>query len=98
MALSLLESPRHAPGIRTAECSQPTSSLKPAINDQYGKYYPADPTTLNLESNFGPMDPSSVGYLQPTSIDTPLEIMHERFERDGYLFVCLLLSHITNII
>ena len=59
----------------------------PAADDIYGRYYPADPSTLNLESNFGPMEPESVGYLQPTSMDTPLHIMHERFERDGYLFV-----------
>lgn len=67
--------------------SQPHASLSPASDDIYGHYYPVDPDTLNLESNFGPMEPGSVGYLQPTSIDTPLEIMHERFERDGYLFV-----------
>lgn len=61
--------------------------MKAASNDIYGKYYPADPKSLNLESNFGSMDPENVGYLQPTSADTPLEIMHERFQRDGYLFV-----------
>lgn len=53
----------------------------------YGKYHPADPDTLNLESNFGPMEPGLVGFLQPTSPDTALEIMHERFDRDGYLLV-----------
>ncbi|KAJ5282319.1 hypothetical protein N7497_002516 [Penicillium chrysogenum] len=87
MAPSRVEPPQHAPTVRTAESPRSTSTLKPAVNDQYGAYYPADPETLNLESNFGPMDPGSVGYLQPTSVDTPLEIMHERFERDGYLFV-----------
>lgn len=56
-------------------------------NDIYGNYHPADPATLRLESNFGPMDPASIGYLQPTHRDTPLEIMRERFERDGYLLV-----------
>lgn len=61
--------------------------VKAASNDIYGKYYPADPKALNLESNFGSMDPENVGYLQPTSADTPLQIMHERFQRDGYLFV-----------
>ena len=55
--------------------------------DQYGHYHPADPASLSLESNFGPMDADSIGYLQPTRVDTPLEIMHERYERDGYLFV-----------
>lgn len=55
--------------------------------DRYGHYHPADPSTLDLESNFGPMDPASIGYLQPTSADTPIEVMQERFERDGYLFV-----------
>jgi phytanoyl-CoA hydroxylase len=94
MAPSRVEPPQHAPTVRTAESPRSTSTLKPAVNDQYGAYYPADPETLNLESNFGPMDPGSVGYLQSTSVDTPLEIMHERFERDGYLFVCRL-SHAT---
>ncbi|RYP56432.1 hypothetical protein DL769_009917 [Monosporascus sp. CRB-8-3] len=60
--------------------------------DQYGQYYPRDPATLELESNFGPMDPELMGYLQPTSADTPLDVMHERFEKDGYLFVKGLLS------
>ncbi|KAE8149874.1 hypothetical protein BDV25DRAFT_172547, partial [Aspergillus avenaceus] len=56
-------------------------------DDIYGKYYPADPKTLKLESNFGGMILEQIGYLQPTSKDTPLEIMHERFNRDGYLLV-----------
>lgn len=56
-------------------------------DDIYGKYYPTDPKNLSLEGNFGPMDPERIGYLQPTSKDTPLEIMRERFNRDGYLLV-----------
>ncbi len=56
--------------------------------DSYGHYRPADPASLKLESNFGPMDSDSVGYLQPTSADAPLAVLHERFQRDGYLFVC----------
>ncbi|RAK99624.1 phytanoyl-CoA dioxygenase family protein [Aspergillus ibericus CBS 121593] len=56
-------------------------------NDQYGNYYPTDPKNLNLESNFGPMLPEKVGYLQPTSKDTPIEVMKERFSKDGYLFI-----------
>ncbi|GMG06252.1 unnamed protein product [Aspergillus oryzae] len=47
-------------------------------DDIYGKYYPTDPKNLSLEGNFGPMDPERIGYLQPTSKDTPLEIMRER--------------------
>lgn len=83
-----------APGIQSVSAPDPTplpqrkaTAQNDASNDQYGRYYPADPATLNLESNFGPMDPASIGYLQPTSADTPLEIMRERFERDGYLHV-----------
>ncbi|KAI9934573.1 hypothetical protein ASPWEDRAFT_645147 [Aspergillus wentii DTO 134E9] len=53
----------------------------------YGKYHPTDPRNLNLESNFGPMIPEQIGYLQPTSRDTPMEIMKKRFDRDGYLLV-----------
>ncbi|KAB8222349.1 hypothetical protein BDV33DRAFT_229624 [Aspergillus novoparasiticus] len=56
-------------------------------DDIYGKYYPTHPKNLRLEGNFGPMDPERIGYLQPTSKDTPLEVMRERFNRDGYLLV-----------
>lgn len=88
MAPARLESPpAHASTLPLDGKSQPQQSLSPASDDIYGHYYPVDPDTLNLESNFGPMEPGSVGYLQPSLIDTPLEIMHERFERDGYLFV-----------
>ncbi|GKZ52125.1 hypothetical protein AbraIFM66951_001247, partial [Aspergillus brasiliensis] len=55
-------------------------------DDRYGEYYPTDPKNLSLESNFGPMLPEKVGYLQPTSKDTPIEVMRERLLRDGYLF------------
>ena len=58
-------------------------------DDIYGKYYPTNPSKLSLESNFGPMDPENIGYLQPTSKDTPLGVMRERFNRDGYLLVNL---------
>ncbi|BCS29718.1 uncharacterized protein APUU_80021A [Aspergillus puulaauensis] len=61
--------------------------MKATSNDIYGKCCLADLKSLNLESNFGVLDPENVGYLQPTSADTPLEIMHKRFQRDGYLFV-----------
>lgn len=95
-----------APGIQSATLPNSTTlpqkkaGLKSETSkDQYGHYYPADPATLSLESNFGPMDPDSIGYLQPTSADTPLEVMHERFERDGYLHVPPLLytTHPTAI-
>ncbi|KAH8427731.1 phytanoyl-CoA dioxygenase family protein [Aspergillus melleus] len=56
-------------------------------SDDYGKYHPAHPKDLNLESNFGPMAPDQIGYLQPTSRETPIDLMRERFQRDGYLFV-----------
>lgn len=88
MAPGRLESPpANASHLPSDGKSQPQQSLSPASDEIYGHYHPVGPDTLNLESNFGPMEPGSVGYLQPTSIDTPLEIMHERFERDGYLFV-----------
>lgn len=55
--------------------------------DNYGSYHPIDPAELKLESNFGPMHPDQMGYLQPTSKDTPIEVMRERYFRDGYLHV-----------
>ncbi|KAJ6070906.1 hypothetical protein N7467_012225 [Penicillium canescens] len=55
--------------------------------DQYGHYFPLSPDALKLESNFGPMVSEQIGYLQPTTVDTPIEVMQERFLRDGYLFV-----------
>lgn len=85
MAPGLLESPVTQPASRPTV--EHIERIKAAADDNYGKYYPADPKSLTLESNFGPMDPETVGYLQPTSVNTPLEIMHERFQRDGYLFV-----------
>lgn len=89
MAPGRLSSPSlDAPTRLPTEKSSPSISSKPAANDTYGSYYPVDPDKLSLESNFGPMEAGSVGFLQPTSAETPLDIMHERFERDGYLFVC----------
>lgn len=85
MAPSRLDSPpADSSGFTVSDKS---NTAQPGADDTYGNYYPADPATLSLESNFGPMDAESIGYLQPTSNDTPLEIMRERFERDGYLFV-----------
>lgn len=86
-----------APGIVESAYEASACSMKDAKNlkskaapdDMYGRYHPAEPDTLNLESNFGPMEPASIGYLQPTSANTPLDIMHERFEKDGYLFVSI---------
>lgn len=68
------------------------SNLKPARDDIYGNYYPVNPRHAEPGIEFqyrGPMEPSSVGFLQPTSPDTPLKIMHERFERGGYLVIRL---------
>lgn len=89
MAPSRLASPSLDVSDKEPPAGKSSSSqrVKPASNDIYGSYHPSDPDTLTLESNFGPMEPGSVGFLQPTSAETPLEIMHERFERDGYLFV-----------
>lgn len=83
-----------APGILAESVGAPKSVPTKQLSQQqhqYGSYHPIDPEKLSLESNFGPMLPGTVGYLQPTSADTPIEIMHERFRRDGYLFVKQLL-------
>ncbi|KAF2484742.1 hypothetical protein BDY17DRAFT_134811 [Neohortaea acidophila] len=41
-----------------------------------------------LRSNHGPcVDASSVGWMQETSVDTPLEEMRRRFNTDGYVFI-----------
>ncbi|KAI0975486.1 hypothetical protein F4678DRAFT_420392 [Xylaria arbuscula] len=75
--------PSSEPTMRSA----PHEPSKAPDGDQYGKYFPANPATLDLESNFGPMDPATIGYLQPTPADAPLEVMEERCQRDGYLFL-----------
>lgn len=80
-----------APGILTEE-AQPALAMSTAgkgtpSEDMYGRYYPVDPKDLELESNFGPMRPEQMGYLQPTSADTPIEEMRKRFSKDGYLLV-----------
>ena len=81
-----------APGIldsSTADAVIPAKTVEHlSVADGYGDYFPAEPARLKLESNFGPMHTESIGYLQPTSKDTPIEVMRERYERDGYLFVC----------
>ena len=41
-----------------------------------------------LRSNYGAhLDPDTVGWMQETPIDTPLEEMNRRFAEDGYIFV-----------
>lgn len=83
-----------APGVLVSDvsCVAPApvrQHLKHTISqkDSYGSYHPIEPESLDLESNFGPMQPDTIGYLQPTSADTSLEIMHKRYSTDGYLFV-----------
>lgn len=66
--------------------------------DEYGQYHPIEPEKLSLESNFGPMQPGTVGYLQPTSADIPIEIMRERFQKDGYLLVGLTTLHLGTLL
>lgn len=46
-----------------------------------------DMETLELHSSGGAIDPDSVGWLEPTSKDTPTEKMREQYNRDGYLWV-----------
>lgn len=79
-----------APGILVddrPEADISTVSNGKAEGNVYGSYYPIDPAKLKLESNFGPMHPDQMGYLQPTSKDTPIETMRERYFKDGYLHV-----------
>lgn len=80
-----------APGISTDRPALPSISSKcdqsAPVKDLYGSYHPAEPKDLRLESNFGPMVPEQMGYLQPTPVDTPIDVMRERFNNDGYLFV-----------
>ena len=40
-----------------------------------------------LYVNDGLLDPSEIGHLKPSSPDLPLSVLHERYERDGYLFL-----------
>ncbi|RAH75681.1 phytanoyl-CoA dioxygenase family protein [Aspergillus aculeatinus CBS 121060] len=84
MATNLTETFVHLP--QTAE-----EQNQVLLNDDYGKYYPTDPRNLNLQSNFGPMIPEQIAYLQPTAKDTPVEIIRDRFLRDIYVFVKALL-------
>lgn len=46
-----------------------------------------DGETLKLHSSGGPIDKHSLGWLEPTAKDTPLEEMREKYARDGYLWV-----------
>lgn len=77
-----------APGILIDSASSESAVLsKTAKSDTYGNYKPRDPHDLKLVSNFGPMDAEQIGYLQPTRADTPMEVMRERYFKDGYLHV-----------
>lgn len=81
-----------APGILVDESPSAgisTFSKGQIERDSYGSYHPIDPANLKLESNFGPMHPDQMGYLQPTSKDTPIEVMRERYFKDGYLHVSI---------
>ncbi|KAE8453909.1 hypothetical protein EG329_007685 [Mollisiaceae sp. DMI_Dod_QoI] len=42
---------------------------------------------LSLRSPAGTIESSCIAQLRPTALDTPLEEMRARYERDGYLFV-----------
>lgn len=79
-----------APGILVDDAPTAGTSLfskGETQKDGYGSYHPIDPANLKLESNFGPMHPDQMGYLQPTLRDTPIEVMRERYFKDGYLHV-----------
>ena len=76
------------PGILVeSELSETPFEVKSKQQDRYGYYHPKDPRELKLQSNFGPMDAEQIGYLQPTSANTPMDIMRDRYFRDGYLHV-----------
>lgn len=88
MAPGLLESPTSEElfvNFKTLASKQVTPAKE--FSDNYGNYRPVEPRELALESNFGPMDPSMIGFLQPTAADAPVEVMLERFQKDGYLFM-----------
>ncbi|KAF2147599.1 uncharacterized protein K452DRAFT_293997 [Aplosporella prunicola CBS 121167] len=53
----------------------------------YGHYQPAEPKNSKLEYNFGLMAPEAIGFLVPTTADTPMKTMRQRFAQDGYRFV-----------
>lgn len=81
-----------APGILVDDnpsSGTPTVSKGEVEQDIYGSYQPINPEELKLESNFGPMHAHQIGYLQPTSKDTRIEVMRERYFQDGYLHVRL---------
>jgi phytanoyl-CoA hydroxylase len=46
-----------------------------------------DMDTLELHSSGGAIDPDSVGWLRPSSKDTPIEQLREQYNRDGYLWM-----------
>jgi phytanoyl-CoA hydroxylase len=99
-----------APGLTETQKSAPSHIDTPVTNeamstnilledeiagDQYGNYYPMNLENLRLESNFGPMLPGQMGYLQPSSMNTPIGILQQSFKCDGYLLArtdCILPS------
>jgi hypothetical protein len=57
----------------------------------------ADLGKLMLQSAGGPVHPEVLDYLQPTTLDTPLEEMRARYQKNGYLWVSHLESHSVRI-
>ncbi|KAI9731685.1 MAG: hypothetical protein M1834_004474 [Cirrosporium novae-zelandiae] len=44
-------------------------------------------SSVKLFVNDGPLQPSQIGYLKPSSPDLPLDELRRRLQQDGYLFV-----------
>ncbi|ETN46920.1 uncharacterized protein HMPREF1541_01109 [Cyphellophora europaea CBS 101466] len=45
------------------------------------------PTAHKFFANDGPLDPSQIGYLRPTTLDIPISEVRRRFDQDGYVFL-----------
>src|SRR5690348_692966 len=52
-----------------------------------GKPEPQHQPEEKLFVNDGPLLPDQIGDLQPTAVDTPIEEVRRRYERDGYVFL-----------
>ncbi|CZR52431.1 uncharacterized protein PAC_02308 [Phialocephala subalpina] len=75
-----------APGIFVDEPVLDEPSSKEHETPKLRKMF-RDTDTLELHSSGGLIDKDSLGWLRPTTKDTPLEEMRARYVRDGYLWV-----------
>ena len=67
-----------------SSCDMPSAIIPPAVNEK--TIYSDGPPLLR--SNQGKqVEKDATGWMRSTSLDTPMDEMRERYDRDGYIWV-----------